>query len=210
MIRISSAWPHCCPPAGRSSDCACLKNIRDLSQDHFSQLHSWDKEIWSFISRIPFPQWQKGFFVFPLLSHLWTSQYFHLSSMFASLFCPVTQNQIMIKSFYVSFREQYTRIILEQENLGKVRVRLLPCTAIVQFVFLWGCGQSFIKSSVQPTKKIPSLLALVINTLEKDPAPSSGLDFLQGIAWAAVRDRQRAQCDSTFPENHLDKTLNRA
>lgn len=70
-----------------------------------------------------------------------------------------------------------------------------------------GCGQFFIKSIVQPTKKIPSLLALVINTLEKDPAPSSGLDFLQGIAWAAVRDRQTARCDSTFPENHLDKTL---
>lgn len=70
-----------------------------------------------------------------------------------------------------------------------------------------GCGQSFIKSIVQPTKKIPSLLALVTNTLEKDPAPSSGLDFLQGIAQAGVRDRQTAQCDSTFPENRLDKTL---
>lgn len=50
-------------------------------------------------------------------------------------------------------------------------------------------------------------MALVTNTLEKDPAPSSGLDFLQGIAQAGVRDRQTAQCDSTFPENRLDKTL---
>jgi len=44
-----------------------------------------------------------------------------------------------------------------------------------------GCGQSFIKSILQPTKKIPLLLALVTNTLKRDHARSAGLDFLQGI-----------------------------
>jgi len=45
-----------------------------------------------------------------------------------------------------------------------------------------GCGQPFIKSILQPTKKIPLLLAMVINTLRRDHASSSGLDFLQSIA----------------------------
>lgn len=31
-----------------------------------------------------------------------------------------------MKLLRISFREQYTRMILEQENLGKVRMRFLP------------------------------------------------------------------------------------
>lgn len=62
-------------------------------------------------------------------------------------------------------------MILEQENLGKVRMRFLSCTVHI-FVGLItkGCGQSFIKSVLQPTKKIPLLLALVTNTPRRDQA----------------------------------------
>lgn len=81
-------------------------------------------------------------------------------------------------------------MILEQENLGKVRMRFLPLKkksknhSVHIFVGLItkGCGQPFIKSILQPTKKIPLLLAMVINTLRRDHASSSGLDFLQSIA----------------------------
>lgn len=50
----------------------------------------------------------------------------------------IEPNKIITKLFSISFREQYTRMILEQENLGKVRMRFLPCKNIVQFIVLWG------------------------------------------------------------------------
>lgn len=122
-----------------SPDHPCFKNVRDLLQYHLPQMHKWENQRSDPDAR--------GLMCCPktkTILHASSFIYeppntfiiFHACIIILSYY--IEPKKIIIKLSYLSFREQYTRMILEQENLGKVRMRFLPCNNIVQFIFLWG------------------------------------------------------------------------